>query len=199
MTNSTFDLTVDAGTIERKFVDDNSSNSYVGRLVPFMIWLFDYHKEYLSDNALVLMERENMKDSSENYKKRSHLKNICHGLILDTPPSGDDEEGHKSPIRIDGVNQISYPIVRNFMMTKRNYKVVDRNVAQDYLRQVNKNIEINENDVMEGNKVRVAVQQSFSQYDGIRSAVGYLYKLARVQQPSKMQKNSVHLLLGLNA
>ena len=33
MTNSTFDLTVDAGTIERKFVDDNSSNSYMGRLV----------------------------------------------------------------------------------------------------------------------------------------------------------------------
>eukprot|EP00985_Skeletonema_marinoi_P014757 scaffold7522_cov202-Skeletonema_marinoi.AAC.12 len=80
---------------------------------------------------------------------------------------------------------LSYQMVRDYMAEKSNEVEVDRNCAIKYLNAINDGSESNITDDMDaGNgKLRVIVYQSESAYNGIRSAVVWVYKLARVEMP----------------
>ena len=55
---------------------------------------------------------------------------------------------------------------------------------------------INEANVVEGNKVCVMMQQSSLQYDSIRSAISCLYKIAWVPQPVQMKNEFSTFITG---
>lgn len=110
-------------------------------------------------------------------------------------PSSDGCKNN-SPIKIVGEVKISYEIVSDYMMECRRVAYVDEDVAKDYLKESNKSSEINEDVLVAGGQVRVKIQQSSAQYEGIRSAVAYLYKRARVDMPSTMQRDFKSFISG---
>lgn len=80
--------------------------------------------------------------------------------------------------------RLTYNMVCDFMAGKSNEVEVDRNCAVAYLKDINDG-EVNITDDMDaGNgKIRVRVYQSVSAYNAVRSAVAWVYKLARVEMP----------------
>ena len=83
------------------------------------------------------------------------------------------------------------------MEKKYNVVEVDRGAAIKYLREIGKGDAITpEMEVGEG-KVRLQIYQSNSQFSGIRSGVAYVYKSARVPQPSEMSKELSLFINGM--
>ena len=84
------------------------------------------------------------------------------------------------------------------MRTNMNYVSVARDAAEEYIKECNFDTVITDEMVDDNGKVRCAVYQSKSQYNGIRSSIAYLYTLARVQQPAEIQKEISTFLKGMD-
>jgi len=84
------------------------------------------------------------------------------------------------------------------MATKTNIVIVDRDNALAYMKAIGKpNPTISNEMEAPGEKVRLQIYQSTSTISAIRSSVGYMYKLARVEQPQKMQSEMSLFVNGM--
>ena len=91
---------------------------------------------------------------------------------------------------------LSYSVVRSFMMIGRRIQIVDKEIAEQYLRDKNKDVTLLESAAVGNSKVKLVVQQSASQYEGIRSSISYLYKMTRVVMPDEMANNLRSVIAG---
>ena len=69
------------------------------------------------------------------------------------------------------------------MASKYNIVEVERSCAEKYMKEMKIEDEITSDMVVEDGRVRLKVFQSIDQYNGIRSAVAWVYKVARVEMP----------------
>ena len=99
------------------------------------------------------------------------------------------------PIKLDGVNGLNYEALRDYMMSKKVVKVINRDVAETALKKMPNSAQITEANVANG-KVNAFVMQASSNYETIRSAVTYLYKRAGVEVPKEMARNFKKYISG---
>ena len=82
------------------------------------------------------------------------------------------------------------------MVTKRKTIAINQNVAITAMKKNDTDfVGLVSSDVVDGN-VLALVQQSASQYEGIRSAVAYLYKATRIFMPKDMSKRLSNFIAG---
>ena len=168
--------------VEKSFVAVGSMEVYLGHLIRFGFDLFDNHKEKLTDQHLKNMTDADSKDKAEKNKKRTALRNyIVHAANAIVPLR--DGQHHNSFIKIDGDNSLDYDTVVEYMASKYNIVEVERSCAEKYMTEMKITDEITSDMVVENGRVRLKVFQSIDQYNGIRSAVAWVYKVARVEMP----------------
>ena len=83
------------------------------------------------------------------------------------------------------------------MESKYNVVEVDRDSAISYLRVTGKSDAITPEMQTANGKVRIQVYQSCSQFSSIRSAIGCIYKSARVTQPEELSKELSLFINGM--
>ena len=81
------------------------------------------------------------------------------------------------------------------MMSKKVLKIIDPDVAEAALKQLDNEVEINQTDVVDG-KVSVYVMQSTANYEGIRAAVAYFYRMAGIKMPMEMTRKFKQYMAG---
>ena len=97
-----------ARAVEQSFVGRGSIASYVGQLVRFIVYLYDFKREYIPDSHLQRMDVMNATDTEEyrvrprkggNKRKllRDHIKEIIQKM-----ERSDSDGHHNSPFKIDG-------------------------------------------------------------------------------------------------
>ncbi|KAL7524807.1 hypothetical protein ACHAXR_003117, partial [Thalassiosira sp. AJA248-18] len=199
--------------ISNSFVSESSSgHTYIPRLILFILWLFDNHQDII--NPIFLPEMAKLDDTdSHNYRtvlarrhrssgtaaptnKRTNLRNYIKACIENTPPN-EGQQGHNSPIKIEGEGSLNHIIVLEYMNLNQNEVLVDREAAEQYNKAAGKDVTITEEMVNNEGKVKCLVYQSGSQYSGTRSALAYLYKLACVPTPEKMAREVAKFLQGM--
>ena len=90
-----------------------------------------------------------------------------------------------SPIKLIGNNALNYEAVRDFMMSKKAVKIINRDVAESALKKMPSTMEMDEVNVVNG-KVSAYVMQSHTIYSGICSVVAYLYRRVGFPMPTEM-------------
>ena len=128
--------------------------------------------------------------------KRKHLRKAIRESFFQMKPSilG---SAHGSPIITQGRNAIYYDTIREFMMYKTNHVMIAEGTANDYLRKLGKNdVKITSDHVDVDGKVLVSVQQSQSTYEGIRSALSWVYKMAHMEMPSEISHHPSVFIAG---
>jgi len=109
---------------------------------------------------------------------------------------------HNSPIVIEGGGeneQLSYKTIREFMMCRKKSVTISEETVTFFLKKVKKNdisADYNQEEYVNDGKVKVAVQQSISSYESIRSAISYVYRMYRVPIPKLMQDNLLRMILA---
>jgi hypothetical protein len=166
--------------VERSFVGDGSVSTYLSQLVRFTLFIFDKHEEYLTSVFLEKMKEADNKDKRENNGLRTALRNsIVHAIEELKPQRG--EQDHNSFLKIEGEGELNYDTVVEYMGTKYNVVEVQQSCAKAYLKALKLTDEFTPDMLLKDGKVRLKVFQSYEQYSGIRSAICYVYKVARVE------------------
>jgi len=95
---------------EKSFVGDGSIETYVRQLVRFDTYLFDNHKEKLSDEHLEKMTDAYNEDQLRNDRKGTALRNyIAHAVDALKPLH--DGQHHNSFLKLDGDEALDYDTV----------------------------------------------------------------------------------------
>ena len=185
------DVRAKSTKVEQAIVGDGSKKNYVGNLVRVGVFLFDNHPEHLVDEHRDKMEEADAQDKADEKtaNARTKLRNyIVHATAAIQAKK--DDQPHNSFIKIeDEEDALSYNTILEYFNTKYNVHEVDRSAAESYLKAVHdgsdESFEITSDMLVEGegDKVRVKVYQSYSQYSGIRNAIAYVYTMARVPMP----------------
>ena len=195
---------VDVSQVERTFVSGGTAAGYEDQLVRFIVHLFDNEDSFLTDDARNQMAIYDSSDAS-NFRrqptsggnKRPGLRGYIRRSIKAIQPARDGFP-HNSPIKIDGDGALTYTVVRDYMASKYNTVEVDKDSAVKYLRDTDNADQItDEMQTGPSRKVRLRVYQSESQFSAIRSAVGYVYKSARVPMPEEMASEMAIFIQGM--
>jgi len=80
-------------------------------------------------------------------------------------------------------------------MLKKNVLLLEKERTETYIKQTKKTGEVDDGHMMDG-KVKVLTQQSLSSYEGVRSALGYIYKVTRVRMPIDMTEKLKVFIAG---
>ena len=208
--------------ISNSFVVDGSyEKTYIHKLVLFMLYLFDDKEEkdlrkFINPSILIpameenddaedhrVWEAEKEKSSTSGKRKRkttivnnrANLSKYIEERINDSPPVGG-----KSPLDLEGDNAIHVDVITDYMLTRINCTWIDPSAAEEYIKTCkNLDVTITQDMIRKlGGKVQVTTMQSKSQYNGIRSALAYLFTLARVQQPTTSTDEMSTFLKGLD-
>ena len=76
---------------------------------------------------------------------------------------------------------------RDFMFMKKNIVSIKTETAHKCMQTMKKEVPgFDDEAIFDHDKIDVEVQQSESAYQGVRSAIGYVYKMACVQMPDYM-------------
>jgi len=194
----------DASRVERTFVSGGTATGYEDQLVRFIIHLFDEHDTVLTDEARMQMAMYDHNDASNLQRQRTkgnnklpELRAYIRRRIKSIRPARDGSP-HNSPIKIDGDGALTYTVIRDYMVSKYNVVEVDRDTAIKYLRETDNTDQITaEMHTGTARKVPIQVYQSDSQFSAIRSAVGYVYKSARVPMPREMASEMSIFINGM--
>ena len=209
------DLTRDTSTIQNIFVGNGSASNNISRLVTITMWLFDkeeYHI-YLDNNILQTMQTAHRSDNRGRSRKnlRTAIKKLLNNITAEDP-----EKNHRFPINLDGDDQITWPIIREYMGSLKKKATVDRNLAQKYKaegRRRNRGGGGNQQNnasspaehaspaglagSREDDMVEVLISQSLSSYEAVRSAlIMYLYKRAGVVTNEDLKAKMAHFIVG---
>lgn len=184
---------VHTSLVERSFVSGGTAAGYEDQLVRFIVHLYDNEDSFLTDGARNQMAMYDNSDAS-NFRrqptrggnKRPQLRAYVRRTIKAIQPARDGLP-HNSPIKIDGDGALTYTVIRDYMASKYNTVEVDKDSAVKYLRESDNADQItDEMQTGPSRKVTLQVYQSNSQFSAIRSAIGYVYKSARVPMPEDM-------------
>ena len=213
------DLTTDAEVVEKSFVSDKTLNIYIGQLVRFTLWIFDNKPEHIVPSVLETFIDANARDI-EDHENRPTKRARRSRKKSQKKPKNNDEiirrnlraaikhsyysmkpaisgAPHHSPIIIAGEDALTYDSIRDFMMGRKKSVSIRGETVKEYMKKVNKNpIEFTDNHFDEQGKVGVSVQQSQSSYEGIRSAVAWIYKMARTPMPETMRSHLSVFIAG---
>ena len=211
-----FDLTHDAGTIEKSFVADNTTEKYIKGLINFQIWLYFHHREVLEEDVITKMEieesldkvenvrpkkksryvRKKMRQNDDDYLNMKNLRALCKKMLESVKsPAYEGDIRHRSPIRLTGENSLTYEIIRQYMMLKKKVVLLDKDCVDDYAKS-NKNENQVGEEHMHDEKVKVLVQQSISSYQHIRSFIKYLYRATGVSCPLEISNKLSTFIAG---
>ena len=127
---------------------------------------------------------------------RSELRGYIRSIIKNIQPAREGAP-HNSPFKIDGEGALTYKVIRDYMTTKYNVVEVDKDAAIKYLREIGKGEQVTNQMQTGPRKVKVEVYQSESQFSGIRSAIAYVYKAARVAMPDDMSRELSLFIEGM--
>ena len=171
-----------------------------------MVFLFDNHPLSIEPSVLEELKDENEKDVIANAaaqgrrtrkkklkrphladdSKRKNLRRACRTFCENMKPSI-NRSAYVSPFIIEGDNQITYEMILNFMLLKKNIVLIKTETAHKYMQTIKKEVaEFDDEAIFDHDKIDVEVQQSESAYQGVRSAIGYVYKMACVRMPDYM-------------
>ena len=91
--------------------------------------------------------------------RRQHLRTYYKDCVTKLAPV---EKGasYCCSIRLEGHNRLSYSVIRDVMMTGCRIQTVDKHIAEQYLRDKNKDVTLFEPAAVGNSKVKLAVQQS---------------------------------------
>ena len=197
------DARVSAEQIELTFVATGTGSGYKDQLVRFVIYTFDKQPGFLTDAARAQMAMYNAEDRANFQRqptpggdKRPALRAYIKRSIDCIEPARDGQP-HNSPFKIEGEGALTYVAIRNYMATKANIVEVHRDAAVKYLREIGKGDNIPESMQVGEGLVRLEIYQSTSQFSAIRSAVGYVYKSARVPMPEEMANELGIFIAGI--
>ena len=207
------DLTRDTSTIQNTFVGNGSASNYISRLVTIIMWMFDkeeYHI-YLDNDILWTMQTAHRSDNRGRSRKnlRTAIKKLLNNVTAEDP-----EKNQGSPINLDGDDQITWPIIHEYMGSLKKKATVDRNLAQKYKagsrrnrgggRNQQNNASSTAEDASpagltgsrEDDMVEVLTSQSLSSYGAVRSALMYLYKRAGVVANEDLKAKMAQFIAG---
>jgi hypothetical protein len=173
------DLNATAASIEKTIVAESSKKSYLPKLAEFMEYLLETDPSYLEDSIVPIMQLKKVEDESikrsearrmsqpkKSRKKRPQrlrnrqtmLRRYCLNLLRKLQPLRDGQP-HNSPIKIDGNGSIlDWDITRKFLSSKRKKIEVNTDVAKNYVKKHNLDIDIADSD----EKVEVLVVGNMS-------------------------------------
>ena len=148
--NVTIDLRADYETIENNIVSKSTTNAYMNTLASIMVFLFETNRDMLHDDLvgkMILSWEKDMREKerlralplSNNGKRRrikkvdpeKNLKALCKNALQETKRTGSE---YYCPIKLDGVNGLNYEALRDYMMSKKVVKVINRDVAETALK-----------------------------------------------------------------
>mmetsp|Transcript_5168 Transcript_5168/g.8737 ORF Transcript_5168/g.8737 Transcript_5168/m.8737 type:complete len:863 (-) Transcript_5168:24-2612(-) len=176
------DARASTARVEKSFVGDGSIITYLSQLIRFSCFVFDNYKGKLADDHLEKMTEADNKDKEEKNRSRTALRNyVVHAADAIKPLR--DGQHHNSFLKIDGDDTLDYDTVVEYMTTKFNVVEVERSCAEKYMKALKLTDPITPEMVVDDGRVRLKVFQSMEQYNGIRSAIGWVYKIARVEMP----------------
>lgn len=185
--------------IANSFVADHSSEkTYIPKLILLMLLhLLEDLRLWEAEKASRVSTGRWNKRKKAIVNKRANLRKYIEECIHNTPPVG--EEAHKSPPNLEDDNVITHDVITDYMLTYINYMYVYRSAAEEYIRTCNLYISITDEMIRESDgKDQVITMQSKSQYNGIRSALAYLFTLARVQAPTTLTRELSTFLKGMD-
>lgn len=121
--------------------------------------------------------------------ERKCLRAFIKECIDKTAPADGQRHSNNNPVKIEGEGAINETMIKEHMQTCTNEVLVDRDNAEEYLKETGQDISaITDDMVTDSGQIMCSVYRSSLQYSGVRSAIAYLYKLARVLMPIEMQK-----------
>lgn len=145
--------------------------------------------------------KKKLKDPPPVNFNRKCLRKLWKKLIGDVKPRNKATDDHRSPIIIEGEKMITYEIIKEFMSTKSNEVNAEKGSAETFLKSLGKNennpVVIEDDQVDSVGCVKLQVHQSASQYSGIRSAVMFLFRSARIEPPNELRSQLSTYIAGL--
>jgi hypothetical protein len=200
--NAVLDLLANTTAIEKSSVVKGTRENYVNKLILIIIWFFDERKNLLTNSCI---NQLNIADATDKAlptaikrKKRQNMRSKIRSLIRNL----DRNNSETSPIKLTAVGRrgtcLQYEDIADYMATKQKVELVNRASAiqfQKTVRDISGSIdaevaddeELIMDDVEDENgDVRVAIRLDPATYEGIRSAVAYLYRESGVLMPEEM-------------
>ena len=166
------------------------------------MYLIDEERDYLVDGNHQAMQTLHESDEQNAQARRSRGKNARLNLrryiktSLDNIQPSREGAHHNCPVKIEGEGALNYKIISNYMMTKAKVVTVDQDSALAYMKEIGKlNPKISPKMEAPNNKLCLQVFQNVSTVSAVRSAVAYMYKRARIDQPEAM-KNEMSLFVN---
>lgn len=197
------DLTGGTQAIENSHINDTTRADYIGKLVLFMMWLFDNAPDKLV--SIGALQQANQKDIDERARRnnreanrrgrrkrkrktesRNSLRAACKEMLECM-----DRTKKNSPICLTGDHALGYREISDFMNTKKKVVSVEKGLADQFVGSESglaSNAQGQELiDADEDGNVQVAVRLSDSIYTGIQSAIAYLYRQSGIERPQEIK------------
>ena len=153
------DLRSDVEIVEKSFVADGTTGTYIGVLVRILVFLFDNHPLSIESSVLEELKDENEKDVIVNAaaqgrrtrkkklkrphladdSKRKNLRRACRTFCENMKPSI-NRSAYVSPFIIKGDNQITYEMLRDFMLMKKNIVSIKTETAHKCMQTMKKEV-----------------------------------------------------------
>jgi len=189
-------LAANTTAIEKSSVVKGTRANYLDKLTLFILWIFkneELSSRILSDECLrKLHEAKHIDDATGKTAQSKKHQRAAIKLLLKTL---DRKDSTKSPIILE---KMEYEIIADYMSEKHKVETVDHKLAKDFQKEVSaitggqdtvvENPVVDQN-VDENGEVRVMIRQESSTYEGIRSAIAFLYRESGVIIPPKMDSS----------
>lgn len=189
-TDQVLDLTTNRTIIEKSSIGGSSRSTYYSRIISVVMFFFDspLHHHLISEQFLHDFHRANEID--KNLPRHKSIKReVFRAEIKKVLKKMKRSDNLSSPIKLKSSNLsdrvLTYEDIVAFMETKKKKEKVNKKLAQAYKKKVN---ELNPDDdgdtddavqflteETDDGEIIVAIRQEAATYDGIRSAITFLY------------------------
>jgi hypothetical protein len=220
---STINLLPNTNVIERHSVVKGTRDNYTSKLTDFIRWLWENGRQDVLSNqcaSKLLTAQRNDNRSTQNLGYQKNINRVIRQCISKVKR----KDSESSPIRLvptttdNGETNdrvLTYDDISDFMMTKHKIVKVDKNLAfefKDALARSDENEDengvsdtdgvqqrdliLNEDEVDEDGQVNVMIRLEASTYEGIRSAIAFLYRESGVLMPENMNSSLALYIKG---
>jgi hypothetical protein len=223
-TESTISLLPNTNVIERHSVVKGTRDNYTSKLTDFIRWLWENGRRDLLSNQCVNKLMTAQRNDSRSTQSLGYEKNI-NRVIRQCIAKVKRKDSVSSPIRLlptvengeSNERVLTYDDICDFMMTKHKIVKVDRALALEFkdalarsdgTEEANdasdsssddeqrEDLILNEDEVDEDGQVNVMIRLEASTYEGIRSAIAFLYRESGVTMPENMNSSLALYIKG---
>jgi hypothetical protein len=225
-TESTISLLPNTNVIERHSVVKGTRDNYTSKLTDFIRWLWDNgRRDVLSHqcaNKLMIAQRNDSR-STQSLGYQKNINRVIRQCIARIKRKDSESspirllptvENGESNERV-----LTYDDICDFMMTKHKIVKVDKALALEFKdalarsdgnedenaedddsdadeQQEEQDLILNEDEVDEDGQVNVMIRLEASTYEGIRSAIAFLYRESGVPMPENMNSSLALYIKG---